>query len=127
MVKKFAVIFSVLLGIFIALAAITNVSTDVTLKDVAVFRNDFRLDLQTIQPNSFDDEINLIRLVQQRVIMASPTNIGVPEFEQREPEDLVKYRAGLCYDRSRTTDKALKFLGFQTRRIYLLYGGGSHF
>jgi hypothetical protein len=33
----------------------------------------------------------------------------------------------MCYDRSRSIDKALKFLGFQTRHLYLLYSEGKAF
>lgn len=127
MVKKFTVIFSILLGIFITLSAITNVSTDVTIEDEAVFRDVLRLNSQTVRPQSFDDEIKIIRLVQQRVLHAAPVNNGIPEFEAREPADVTRLKAGLCYDRSRSIDKALKFLGFQTRHIYLLYAGGKSF
>lgn len=123
MVKKFAIIFSILLSIFIALAAITNVPTDVTLEDEAVFRDMLWLNPQTIRLQSFDDEIKIIRLVQQRILNAAPANSGIPEFETREPADLMRLKSGLCYDRSRSIDKALKFLGFQTRHLYLLYGG----
>ncbi len=33
----------------------------------------------------------------------------------------MKYKRGLCFDRSRTLDKAFNYMGFETRHVYLLY------
>jgi hypothetical protein len=35
--------------------------------------------------------------------------------------DLLKAQSGLCYDRSRTLDKTIKWLGFETRHVYILF------
>ncbi|MGV1045693.1 transglutaminase domain-containing protein [Limnohabitans sp.] len=46
---------------------------------------------------------------------------AIPEFMEREPMDLLKAQSGLCYDRSRTLDKVYKWLGFESRHVYILF------
>jgi hypothetical protein len=125
--KKSFVIFSILLSIFIGLAAITNVPTDVTPEDEVVFRYKLWLNPQTMRPQSFDDEIKIIRLVQQKIINVSKGNLGIREFDSREPSDLFIKKSNMCYDRSRSIEKALNFMGFQVRHVYLLYAESKSF
>jgi hypothetical protein len=103
-----------------ALLVTTNVSTRLSAADIATLEND--LELRGLpRPITFEDEIRTIRLVQQRVLAKASINQGIPTYEPREPSDLMRYRRGLCYDRSRTIDKALTYLGFETRHVFLLY------
>lgn len=51
----------------------------------------------------------------------APVGAGIPDLQPREPSDLVKRREGLCFDRSRTLDKAFEFIGLPSRHVYLLY------
>ena len=110
----------------VALAIYTNVPTKITSTDVAVFTE---LGLERpFEPQTFDQELALIRKVQYVVFKRAPLSVvGIPEFESREPIDLMRYGKGLCYDRSRTFDKALSYLGLETRHVYLLYRDGRSF
>jgi len=109
-----------LLFSFAFLMLITNVPTGLTAEDIVVFEKD--LDLKVLpHPQSFEDEIRTIRLIQARVFAKAPHGAPIPEYEPREPSDLVRLQRGWCYDRSRTLDKAFTYLGFETRHVYLLY------
>ena len=55
------------------------------------------------------------------MFVAAPVGEGIPDYEPREPQDLLKKRQGLCYDRSRTMDKAFDYIGLEARHVYLLY------
>lgn len=112
-------------GLLVALAASilmfsTNVSTGLTAADVVVFEQNLALKVLP-RPQSFEDEIRTIRTVQARVFSKAPLGEGIPDYEPREPSDLMRYGRGLCYDRSRTIEKALAYLGFETRHVFLLY------
>jgi SAM-dependent methyltransferase len=109
-----------LLCLFVLLVFVTNVPTELTAEDIIVFEKD--LGLKTLpRPRSFDDEIRTIRLVQARVFAAAPRGQGIPEYEPREPSNLMKYKRGLCYDRSRSLEKAFTYMGFKVRHVFLLY------
>lgn len=116
-----AVTVLVSLCLFVLMAFVTNVSTTLEVNDIEVFKND--LDIMELQhPQTFDDEIVAIKTIQQRVFAKAPPNIGsIPLDEPREPSDLMRAAMGLCYDRSRTLDKAFEFVGLQSRHVYLLY------
>lgn len=53
------------------------------------------------RPLTCEDEIRTIRMVQARVFAKASFGAGIPEYEPREPSDLMKYGRGLCYDRQR--------------------------
>ena len=111
-----ATIFSV----FVVLASISHVPTAVNPADVAVFQNDLKI--ESLQhPQTFADEISAIRTIQHRVFDKAPVGKGIPDYETREPSDLMQKREGLCFDRSRTFDKAFKFIGLPSRHVYILY------
>jgi hypothetical protein len=104
----------------IFLAVVTNVPTVLTASDVAVFRTVFRYE-QHKQSLKFDEQIRLIKAIQSSVLDVAPMGKPIPEFQSREPEDLVKNQSGLCYDRSRTLDKLYAWMGFEARHVYILY------
>ena len=111
---------------FVTLAVVTNVSTHVQPEDVVAIKT--ILDVpQKPEVHSFDDEIRVIRWAQARVFKVAPDMVPIAEYSDREPMDLLKAKSGLCYDRSRTLDKALQWLGFETRHVYILYAdpGGA--
>jgi len=124
-IKKLAIVLTIISVIFLIIAVITNVSTDISAEDEGIFNNFFFR--KTMQHLSFADEIALIRLVQKKILTAAPLHLEIPEFEEREPKDLVRLRHGMCFDRSRAIDKGLKFMGFYTRHVYMLYGQGKLF
>jgi hypothetical protein len=107
------------------LAVYTNVPTEVTAEDTKVF-TELGLARPATQP-SFVQEIALIRQVQGMVFKRAPLGEGIPEYEAREPADLMRFGQGLCFDRSRTFDKAFGYLGFESRHVYMLYREGKPF
>lgn len=117
---------TLVLAMFLGLAVYTNVPTEVTAEDIGVFRE---IGLhQPITPLTFEQQIALIRKVQSEVFKRAPLGDGIPGYEAREPADLMRrVRHGLCYDRSRTFDKAFKYLGLESRHVYLLYKGDKSF
>lgn len=110
----------VLLGLFVLLAFITNVPTDIRADGMAVFKNDLNL-VPLQHPRTFSEEIVAIKAIQQRVFTKAPLGAGIPDYESREPADLMRHGQGLCFDRSRTLDKAFDFIGLPARHVYLLY------
>ncbi len=116
-IKSFFIfIFSILL-----LCVFTNVSTDLDSVD----RVAIPIILETNnQPkiNSFDEEIRIILWAQSKVINLAAGSNPIPEYQHREPMDLLKSKSGFCYDRSRTLDKTYQWLGFEVRHVYILFG-----
>lgn len=111
--------------IFAALAAYSNVPTWVTNTDKAVFK-----EMGLAKPNaslSFEQQVALIRRVQFETFKRAPLGDGIPDYQAREPADLMAHGQGLCFDRSRTFDKAFSYLGFESRHVYILYKGNSTF
>lgn len=118
---------SLLLGfaVFASLAIYTNVDTAVTVEDRQVFDS-----LRLSRPQgamTFEQELALIRSVEAEIFKRAPLGDGIPDYEAREPADLLRVGHGLCYDRSRTFDKAFSYLGFETRHVYLLYKDNRFF
>lgn len=115
---RIVVLFALFIGLILF---VTNVPTHLTARDINALEGS-GLDLNTLsRPLTYEDEIRVIRTVQARVFVKAPFGEGIPEYEPREPANLFKYGRGLCFDRSRTLDKALTYLGFKTRHVFLLY------
>ena len=111
------------IAVFFILCAYTNVSTSVTPEDKLVFKK-LNFDAGLGSTVSFSEQIAIIRKVQQVVFDRAPRgSVGIPDFEPREPADLMRFGQGLCFDRSRTFDKAFRYLGFESRHVYILYKG----
>ena len=110
----------IFLMVNVALGFITNVPTHVTESDAAVFRTKLNLK-KPVVPLTYAQEIELIRSVQALIFDKVPTGEPIPNYEDREPEDLLERNSALCYDRSRTYDKVFLWLGFETRHIFILY------
>lgn len=66
-------------------------------------------------PRSFIDEITAIRAIQSSAFTTAPKVAQIPYRHQREPKDLFEADAAYCGDRARYIDKALRYLGFETR------------
>jgi len=114
----------VVFGLFLLFAVYTNVPTGYDAQDKAVFEHDLKI--KSLQhPQTFAQEINVIRELQRRTFAIAPVGSGIPDYEGREPADFIGKREGLCFDRSRTTDKALGYLGLPSRHVYLLFREGD--
>jgi hypothetical protein len=108
------------------LANYSNVSTALTADDLRAFA-----ELGFSKPTSrltYEQEIALFKKVQSAVFKRAPLSLdGIPDYQNREPLDLLRFRRGLCFDRSRTFDKAFTYLGFESRHVYLLFKQGKSF
>ena len=91
-------------------------STTITSEDETVFKS-LALDLGL----GFEDQVILIRKIQHAVFEKAPLGSGIPDYEPREPADLMRAGQGLCFDRSRTFDKAFDYIGLESRHVYILY------
>jgi hypothetical protein len=99
---------------FAVLAWTTNVSSRLQQEDKVAIKTILGVQ-QKPSIQSFDDEIRVIRWAQAHVLKSAPGMDGIPEYSDREPMNLLLAKSGLCYDRSRTRDKSLTWLGFPTR------------
>ncbi|MAH04055.1 MAG: hypothetical protein CL561_00645 [Alphaproteobacteria bacterium] len=63
----------------------------------------------------FDQEIEAIRTVQNSAFETAPNVKLIPKSTPREPKNLYLSDAAYCSDRARYIDKALRYLGFNTR------------
>lgn len=63
----------------------------------------------------FTNEIRTIRTVQSSAFITAPKVELIPYRHEREPKDLFTTDAAYCGDRARYIDKALRYLGFDTR------------
>lgn len=123
--RLFRLFLGISLAIFIGLLFANNVSTSVDDSDESVFTSiGFKKPGKRL---SYDEEIRLIREVQAEIFRRAPLGAGIPEYQAREPADLMRIGHGLCFDRSRTFDKLFSYLGFESRHVYILYKGDKSF
>ena len=108
-----------MLGLIFILAfgsvSITPTSADSTA--VARLLDEAHLPLTTTR--TFAEDITLIRALQDRVLQLAPVNEGIPLGRSRELTDLARAGHGLCYDRSRAMEMALRVVGFDVRHVYV--------
>ncbi len=78
-------------------------------------------------PATFEEEVALVRSVQDRVLDTAPIDREIPQGRPRELADLVKAGHGLCFDRSRAIETVLRLRGMRTRHaaIYSTRTTGS--
>jgi len=107
-------------AVFVILATYTNVPTNLSNQDKLIFEG-LGLGSGAGAGASFEEQVALIRKVQTEVFKRAPLGDGIPDYQLREPFDLLRFGQGLCYDRSRTFDKAFTFLGLKSRHVYILY------
>lgn len=100
-----------------------NVSTDLTDADrryAALILSDAgygSLYHENWKPDDFEDQVRAIVAVQDAVLRTAPKEVEIPLGQQREPKDLYELKQGLCFDRSRSIEKILTWLGFETRHV----------
>ncbi len=93
-----------------------NVPKDLTSADEAV--------LQSVLPDrerraqDICAQIEQIRKIQH-LVLADKNYKKIPQGSTREPADFFSNRGGLCYDRSRAFEKALRYNGYVTRHVSL--------
>lgn len=103
----------------IGFMAIYNVPTKITHNDAVFIQkilNEANADTNSLQySGDFDEQIALIKTVQQSAFQTAPINRSIAQDNPREPENLYYSSHAYCFDRARYIDKALRFLGFQAR------------
>jgi hypothetical protein len=105
--------------VFVSLAFFTNVPTDLTAEDKAVF---YSMGIMDTPDNlNFEAQVRMVARLQKEVFKRAPLGEGIEIYVAREPADLMRAGQGLCYDRSRTFDKGSTFLGMEARHVYILY------
>ena len=108
------------------LVAVTNVPTGVTAADREALRSGFGIP-PAAPPLTFEEEVRRITAIQRAVFAVAPVGAGIPEGEAREPLNLLMARQGLCFDRSRTMEKAFQLQGMEVRHVFLIFGNGRGF
>lgn len=106
----------------VALVAILyahGVSNEVTDADRESVKNYLPEPVQIEPAADLAKDIEFIRKVQDSVLNVAPIDEGIPYGQTREPEDLLKAKQGLCFDRSRVIEKILMAHGFETRHVFL--------
>ena len=112
--------------VFIFIAAFTNVPVNVDVEDEFVFKK-YDLHSNMGRKLKYEDQILLIKKIQGNIFKMAPLGDGIPEYKTREPADLFRHGKGLCYDRSRSIEKALKYVGLESRHVYILYKDDKKF
>ncbi|MCK6419073.1 MAG: hypothetical protein L6Q57_09105 [Alphaproteobacteria bacterium] len=105
------------IGIFLAALTVfylSHVPRAITASDRAIFET--KIDLRpSSAPEDYASQIRQIRNIQRAIFRASPGTAPIAYNQEREPSNLFLARHGECFDRSRTLDKALRFVGYETR------------
>lgn len=99
---------------FVVFLALCQVPRALTPRDIAILHDKFSLQANT-QALDYAIQIRQIRQIQKTLFRLSPGDAAIPPGQSREPADLVRNGHGQCFDRSRTLDKALRYVGYQTR------------
>lgn len=116
----FACLFFVLI-VNVLLGFITNVPTHLDDEDKLVFAQYYIKYKEVRNKGNPQSEFDLIRDIQEAVLLKVPFGPGIPAYSAREPTNVLKRDTGLCYDRSRLLDKLFVWAGFETRHVYILY------
>lgn len=96
-----------------------NVPKNLTVEDKKVLAKMLH-NIKEDKLSSICDEISLIRAIQAAVLNGMGRQ-RIPEFQTREPADYLRNKGGLCYDKSRTLEKAISYKGFSTRHVSVFY------
>jgi len=74
--------------------------------------------VQPLPPSaSFEDQVRLIKRVQDKVLDVAPRDEPIPFGQTRDLADVMNAGHGFCYDRSRAIEDALRVLGMQVRHV----------
>lgn len=107
-------VLGLLIGLVGLIAAWQNVDTGITSEDQIYIEK-----ITGIKPfvmaTTFDDDVALIRQIQNAAFETAPQIGLIPKRHSREPKDLYESSVAYCGDRARFIDKALRYYGFETR------------
>jgi len=116
--KKIIIVLFFLLGI-IVYHSVSKAVRHKDMKYISIYLKGIDLP-EDPQDLSYEEQINLIILIQANVLRISPKGeVGIPHKKERRPENLYLFGQGLCYDRSFTLELIFVYLGFETRHVGL--------
>jgi hypothetical protein len=93
-----------------------SVPTSLTSEDQAALSR--ALGGKTYPIATFDDQIASIMAIQRVTAVIGTSTEPIPLAVSREPADYMRWHQGACYDRSRFIEKALTYIGLETRHIF---------
>lgn len=73
----------------------------------------------------YESQAEIIKSIQARVHAKVRGFEPIPLRRPREPEQVLAEMTGVCFDRARVIEKAMRLAGFSVRRVYLLYVEGG--
>lgn len=111
----FATVVFVFLLSVLALLWVHQVPYSLTTQDKLALRHMLSGIDKTTPDAPYADQIMTIGRAQAAIFEAAPEYKPIPKGQIREPSQLVEAGHGYCFDRARSIDKALRFLGFKTR------------
>lgn len=121
LIRSAVALFVIIGGIIIGL--VHNVPTELSPEDRSYIEKLLvATGKQRLKPNAalgrpLAEQAAIIAEVQSAVLAMAPTQQPIAFDHEREPKDLFESRFGECYDRSRTIEKALAYIGLQTRHL----------
>jgi hypothetical protein len=98
-----------------------SVPTSLTSEDQAALSQ--ALGGKTYPIATFDDQIASIMAIQRITAAIGTSAEPIPLSVSREPADYMRWHQGACYDRSRFIEKALTYIGLETRHVFAFETG----
>ncbi len=119
---KFALL---VIGFCFLVFHLSNVSQNLNNKDAETLN---LLGIHSITNDGiFSHQIEAVKWVQQAVFLNVKFGDGLKVGEPRSVERILAKGSGLCYDRSRIIELALKERGFTVRHVFILFDKNGSF
>jgi glycosyltransferase involved in cell wall biosynthesis len=115
--RWFSAVAALLVGASLAFLAWSAVDNNLTPEDAHFAAAFLPAPFKLAEGAAYPEELAFIRLVQRSVLDIAQGNNGIPFGQPREPRNLYEAGSGLCYDRSRSIEKILRYHGFRTRHV----------
>lgn len=103
------------ISLFLGFMYFTNVSMENHPESYQYIEKILRKEGVKAFPTTFDDEIKLIKSIQNHIIKNIDESRPIPQNASREPKDILKLGYGQCHDKSRVIEMALTYCGFKVR------------
>lgn len=121
--------FWMLIGAFLGLAvlAATSIVAEVVTREDEAALLEYRVldatDIGRARGLDAASQRELLTRIVARVHAVVQRTEPLPTVRAREPRNVLDAATGVCFDRARVIEKAARLAGFETRRVFLLYGG----
>ena len=111
-----------LFGLGYALIAI-HLPKSITKDDIEILKL-YNSDEECLDIDSYNKEIKCIKKIQLSQLKLIKGKSCRGTYINIGSKELLKENKGCCYDRSRLTEQALQYYGFQVRHVHLNHTGG---